>query len=133
MGPAKAGRVETAPVAERRPDGVVVPGRQVLEHQRVGVHEIERIGRAPEQSHGRPGLIPIEPPDCRVHLEARELQPQLGRLMDRLEQQLVPVADLARIFLESEQLIRSQVAFVVGLRRSRQHRVVEVRHDRTPD
>jgi hypothetical protein len=36
---------------------MVVPGRQVLEHARVGVDEIERIGPAPQQPPGGPDLV----------------------------------------------------------------------------
>src|SRR4029453_16121880 len=51
-----------------------------------------------------------------------ELQPELRRLMRRLEQQLVMVRTLLRGLLEREQLVGAKVALVIARSAARQNR-----------
>ena len=63
---------------------------------------------APARSRrARSGASPPRPP-------SGELQPELGRLVDGLEQQLVAVRPLVGPLLERQQLVRAQVALVVA-------------------
>ena len=50
----------------------------------------------------------------RLGVAPRELEPELGRLMHGLEEQLVAVNPLVGLLLESEQADRVQVALVVA-------------------
>src|SRR4029453_1581130 len=57
-----------------------------------------------------------------LHLLARQLQPQLRRLVRRLEQQLVVMRALLRRLLQRQQLVRSQVPLVVARAAARKDR-----------
>ena len=109
-----ARRVETRAVAEGAPDLVVVPGREPFEHvQRLGGQRDRVIGAA-EHADRRHGVVVADALDRRLRLEDRELQPELGRLVHGLEQQLVAVHHLGGRLLQREQLVGAQVALVVG-------------------
>ena len=57
----------------------------------------------------------------------RELQPELGGLVDGLEEELVAVGPLVRRLLKREQLVGAQVALVVGAALAGQHGLGELR------
>src|SRR5688500_19698400 len=53
-------------------------------------------------------------PICELGLVPGEPQPELRRLMDRLEEQLVVVGPLLRRLLQREQFVRPEIALVVA-------------------
>src|SRR5262249_16545208 len=66
-----------------------------------------------------------------LDLVPRQLQPDLRRLVDRLEQQLVAVHPLVGSLLERKQRVRAEIALVVGPALARQHRLCELGHARS--
>jgi hypothetical protein len=97
----------------------------VLEHHRARRHEIERIARAPQQSHRPPHIVTIDPLGGGLHFRARKLQPELRDLMDRLEQQFVAMGHRLERFLQRQQLVGPKVALVVGSGRAGENRIVQ--------
>jgi hypothetical protein len=121
--PVPAGRVEPAAVAEHGTDvGGVLPRRHQLEH-------VERLGDDPkaedaatEEAERRHDDAAPQVLGRELDLLGGELQPELGRLVDGLEEELVVVRPLFRCLLEREQLVRAQVPLVVARARPREDR-----------
>src|SRR5437870_2835327 len=55
-----------------------------------------------------------------------ELQPELGRLVHGLEEELVRMRPLLRRFLQRKQLVRAEIALVVGCAPAGENRLGEV-------
>ena len=72
------------------------------------------VVRAPQQPHRRRTASSATQRRRALDLEAGELQPQLRRLVDGLEQVLVVMRDLVRRLLQRQQLVGAQVALVVA-------------------
>ncbi len=126
MHAAKSRRVEAGAVAERRAHDGVVARRHVLQHAQL-IRDVEhRIAGAPDEARRRGGLVLVDESGGRVELHARQLEPELGRLMDRLEQVLVAMHHFRRRLLQRQELVGPEVALVVGRRGARQHRLVEI-------
>ena len=108
-------------------DLLVLPGRHLLEHVELTrdephaharpAEETQRSTDVPlaDESRGRAGVVP------------GELEPELGRLVDDLEQQLVPVHPLLGALLEGKELVGVEVALVVAPRPTLEDRTVERR------
>ena len=111
LGPPR--RVEAGAVPEHLPDLLVLPGRHVLEHLELRDQEANAEDRAPEKTKGAPQVALLDQADRLVGVVPRELQPQLGRLVRHLEEQLVAVDPLLGGLLESEELLGREVALVV--------------------
>ena len=99
LGPPR--RVEAGAVPEHLPDLLVLPGRHVLEHLELRDQEANAEDRAPEKTKGAPQVALLDQPDRLVGVVPRELQPQLGRLVRHLEEQLVAVDPLLGGLLEA--------------------------------
>ena len=115
-------RVEPAAVAEHTPDRLVFPRRHLLEHVELPGDELQTERGAAEQPERRRELAVADVRGRPLHLGRRQLQPQLGRLVDGLEEQLVAVHPLVGALLEREELVGAEVALVVALRLARQDR-----------
>jgi hypothetical protein len=117
------GRVEAAAVPEHRSDPArVLPGGHLLEHVHQRDHGLQAVVRAPEQPE-RAGEVAGPDQLGRLSgLRPGELQPQLGRLVDSLEEQLVPVRRFLGRLLELQQLVGAQVALVVAAAAPREDR-----------
>ena len=112
--PPPAGRVEAGAVAEHAPDLLVLPRRHVLEHVEQVVRDLHAVDRAPQQPD-RVGEVAVgHALRRRLDLEPAQLQPELRRLVDGLEEQLVAVHHLLGVLLEREQVVGAQVALVVA-------------------
>src|SRR5581483_6608095 len=121
--PVPAGRVEPAPVAEHRPHlGRVLPRRHQLEHVERVRDQPEAEHRAAEQAERRSELTVLDVGRRDLDLLGRELQPELGRLVRDLEEELVVVGPLVGSLLERDQLVGSQVALVVARPGAREDR-----------
>ena len=100
-------------MAEDAPDGLVLPRRELLEHLELVGDEVRRELRPAQQPLRLLVGTLANAVRCRRDLRARMLQPQLGRLVHGLEEQLVPVDALLGRLLEREQLVRPQIPLVV--------------------
>ena len=107
---------------EGRPDDGVVERRHVLEHVQLRGDQAHHVDGAPDQARRRGGAVSARAARRLLNLDARELQPQLRRLMDRLEEVLVAMDDFGGRFLQREQLVGAQVALVVRGAGARQDR-----------
>src|SRR5918995_999124 len=104
----------------------VLPGGHVLEHVERGDRVPQAVVRSTQQPQGA-GELPVpEQADGGLDLEARELQPELRRLVHGHEQELVSVHELVGGLLEGEQLVRPEVPLVVAGGRPREDRLGEV-------
>ena len=65
----------------------------MLQHAELIGEEEHRVARAPQQSRRGRGLVAIDQRRSRLNLEARQLQPNLRRSMNRLEEVLVAMDD----------------------------------------
>src|SRR5579862_4956350 len=102
---AEARRVEAAAVTEHLSHLGVLPRRHVLEHVERGRDDLEAVVRAPEEAD-RPGkVVRRDQPTGLLGLVPGELQPDLRRLVHRLEQELVAVHPLVRLLLQREQRV----------------------------
>jgi hypothetical protein len=113
-------------VPEHLADRLVLPGRERLQHLQLGDHVVEAAERAAQQPLGRLQLACLDQPGRLLGLGPGELQPQLGGLVDGLEEQLVAVRLLARALLQGEQLVGAQVALVVAGALAGEDRLAEV-------
>jgi hypothetical protein len=110
-----AGRVEAAAVPELRPHtGRVLPRRHQLEHVELLGDQLQAEDRAPQEPDRRAEVAVAKPRRRRVDLGRGELQPQLGRLVRDLEEQLVVVGALVLRLLQREQLVGAEIALVVA-------------------
>ena len=92
----------------------VVPRRHLLEHARAPRDGLQAVG-ARRSSRSRPARSRAATSARRLlDLDPCELQPQLRRLVHGLEQQLVAVHPFVRRLLQREQLVRAEIALVVG-------------------
>jgi hypothetical protein len=98
----------------------------VLEHVERRDHVLQTVVRAAKEPERRCALPISDEPRRLLDLRRGELQPELGRLVHRLEQELVAVGPLVRRLLQREQLVRTQIALVVAGRSSRQDRLGKV-------
>ena len=116
-------RIESRAVPEHLADLLVLPRGHVLEHVELGGDELEAKSRAP-QKPDRGGEVTVAH-DCGRSLGVvpAELEPELRRLVRHLEEQLVAVHPFGGAFLEREQLLRVQVALVVGGRGALENRL----------
>src|SRR5919201_130085 len=122
-GLAEAGRIEPASVSEHTADGLVLPRGHLLEHVELPGDELHAERRAPQQTK-RGGDVSVAHVLRRaLDLGRRKLQPQLGRLVDGLEQELVRMHLLGGRLLQGEQLVGAEVALVVGGAFARQDRL----------
>jgi hypothetical protein len=85
------GRVEAAPVPEHAPDRLVLPRRHLLEHVELARDELQAHRRAAQQPQRRADLTGANVDGRTRHLRRPELEPQLGGLVHRLEEELVGV------------------------------------------
>jgi hypothetical protein len=67
-----------------------------------------------QQPQGRRDLSRLQVLGRRLDVVPRELEPQLRRLVHRLEEELVTVNPLVRGLLQPEQRVRVEVALVVA-------------------
>jgi hypothetical protein len=100
----------------------------VLEHGQLIDDEGHRVVRASQQAGGVGHLRRFDERDRLLDLSTRELQPQLGGLMDGLKEVLVAMRDLLRGLLKRQQFVGAEVALVVGRRSPWQDRLVQVCH-----
>src|ERR671923_112375 len=96
----EAGRVEPASVPEHLADRLVFPRRHLLEHVELGGDELKAEARAAKQPQRGRDLLRPHVGRRRLDLGRRELQPQLGRLVHGLEEELVVVHLLLGRLLE---------------------------------
>jgi hypothetical protein len=125
---AEARRVEAAAVTEQLADLVVLPRGHVLEHLELRRDEREALVGATQQAQRRGELVRGHPVGRLGDLGDGELQPQLGRLVDGLEQELVAMRPLVGTLLEREQLVGAQVPLVVARSRAREDGSQLLRH-----
>jgi hypothetical protein len=85
----------------------------VPEHLKLAGHQFDAKGSSRQQPDSGLEVTGGHLPRRLLHLEAGVLQPQLGRLVDRLEHELVPVCHLLRHPLQGEQGAGAHVARVV--------------------
>jgi hypothetical protein len=121
-----AGRVEAAAVPEHLPDLLVLPRRHLLEHVELVGRVAEAQRRAPQQPERRGNLAVLQMARRGLDVVPRELQPELGRLVDGLEEELVAVHPLVRRLLQREQLVGVQVPLVVARGTAREDGLREV-------
>src|SRR5207237_299636 len=115
----KSRRVETAAVAEHAADCLILPRRHLLEHVELARDELETKRRSAKQTKRGGNVAATDVLRCTFDLECRELQPELGGLVDGLEEQLVRMHALLLRLLQREQVVGAQVALVVGCPRTR--------------
>src|SRR5205085_8120616 len=119
-------RVEAAAVPEHPSYRLVLPRGHLLEHVELARDELQAEGRTAQQTQ-RGRYLPVAHVTRRaLDLRRRELQPELRRLVHRLEEQLVRMGLLVRRLLQREQLVRAQVTLVVGGAPARKDRLREV-------
>src|SRR3970282_978001 len=85
------GGVEARPVPEHSSDLLVLPRRHVLEHLELRNEEADAERRAPEKTKGAPQVALLDQPRRFLGVVPGELQPELGRLVGDLKEQLVAV------------------------------------------
>ena len=108
-----AGRVEPRPVAEDLADLLVLPRRHLLEHVELGGDEAQAHGRAAQQAERCRDVALAHERGRGGGVVPGELEPELGRLVHDLEQQLVAMDPLVGGLLKREQLLGVQIALVV--------------------
>ena len=101
-------------MTEHLADLLVLPRRELLEHVELVGGEAQAAERPPELPRRLGDVACFGEPRGLLDVARRELQPELRRLMDDLEEELVAVHPLARALLEPEQLFGVEVALVVG-------------------
>ena len=99
---------------EHLADRLVLPGRERLQHLELGDHVVEGEHRAAQEALCPLKLALLDQPGCLLGFCPGELQPQLGGLVDGLEEQLVAVSLLGRGLLQGQKLVGAQVALVVA-------------------
>ncbi len=97
----EAGGVEAAAVAEDAPDLLVLPRRHLLEHVQLARDELEAERRTAQQAQCRGDLARADMAGGALDLAGGELQPELGGLMDGLEEELVGMRLLLRRLLQA--------------------------------
>src|SRR3954453_11698068 len=123
---AEAGRGEAAAVAEDLPDLLVFPRGHLLEHVELPDDVVDAEHRPPQQPQRRSELAALDQAGRLLDLVPGKLQPELGSLVDGLEEELVAVGPLALALLQRQQLLRAQVALVVARRRPLEDRLAVV-------
>ena len=123
---APPGGVEPAPVPEHLPDLLVLPGRELLEHVELIDPEAKAAQRTPQLACRLGELAGLGQPGCLLDVARSELEPELGGLVDDLEEELVPVHPLLWALLKRQELFGSEVALVVARRVAREDRSVEI-------
>src|SRR5882724_412643 len=113
-------------MSEDTADGLVLPRRHLLEHVELTRDELQADRRAPEEPQCRPTLACTKMHGSPRDLRGAQLEPQLRRLVHRLEQQLVRVDLLVWRLLQREELVRPQVALVVRRPLPGQNRLGEI-------
>ena len=116
-------RVEAGAVPEHAPHLLVLPRRHLLEVLEEPLDVRDRETRPPQQPVRRREVARANEPRRLLDLVPRVLQPELGRLVDHLEEQLVTVHPFVRLLLEREQLVGAEVALVVARALARQDRL----------
>ncbi|MEA2500002.1 MAG: hypothetical protein QOD01_113 [Actinomycetota bacterium] len=110
---APPGGLEPRPVPQHRADRLEVPRGEVPEHLKLAGHQLDAEGGPRQQPNRGLQVTGGHLPRRLLHLEAGVLQPQLCRLVDGLEHELVPVCHLLRHPLQGEQGAGAHVARVV--------------------
>src|SRR5262249_60025892 len=114
---------EAAAVSEHLANGRVLPRGPLLEHVELARDELQ-AERAPTEKTERGRDVAVaHVVGCTLDLRRRELQPELRRLVHGLEEELVGMRALLGRLLQGEQLVRAQVALVVGCALPRQDRL----------
>src|SRR6185503_5166392 len=121
-----AGRVEPAAVTQHLADLLVLPGRQLLEHVELVRGVPQAAERPAELARGLLDVALLDEPRRLLDVARGELQPELRRLVDDLEEELVAVHPLVRPLLQCQQLVRPDVSLVVARRVAREDRGVVV-------
>jgi hypothetical protein len=111
---AEPGRVEARPVTEHAAHLLVLPRRHQLEVLEERDDVTHGAVRTPEQPQRAGEVARLDQPRRLLHLHPRVLEPQLRRLVDGLEEELVAVHPLVGPLLEGEELVRTEVALVVA-------------------
>src|SRR5438874_5579707 len=123
---AEARGVEAAAVAEHAPDRLVLPRGHLLEHVELPGDELQAERCAAQQTQRRPELARTHVRGRACDLRRAELQPQLGGLVHRLEEELVGMRPLLGRLLQREQVVRAEVALVVRRTLPGQDRLGEI-------
>ena len=121
-----AWRVEPAAVTEHLADLLVLPGRELLEHVELVDGEADAAKRATQLARSLGDVSLLGQASGLVDVARGQLEPELGGLMDDLEEQLVAVHPFAGTLLQREQLLGSEVALVVAGSVAREDRGVEI-------
>src|SRR5580765_4495297 len=109
-------------MAEYPADLLVLPRRHQLEMPEEALDDLHARGGAPQETVRGREVLRLDEPGRLLGLDPGVLQPELGGLMDGLEEQLIAVSPLVRALLQREQLVGSQIALVVARRRAGQDR-----------
>ena len=107
-------------------DGLVLPGRHLLEHVELPRDELQAERGAAKQPKRGSELAGAQMFRRARDLRRPELEPELRGLVHGLEQELVGVRALFRRLLQRQQLVRAQVALVVRRALAGQDRFGEV-------
>src|SRR5262249_23690258 len=118
-----ARRVEAAAVPEHGAHaGGVLPRRHQLEHVQLLGDQLEREERAAQRPDRRTEVAVADLGSRRLDLRRAELQPQLGRLVCDLEQELVVVVSFVLGLLQRKQLVGAEVPLVIARAGAREDR-----------
>jgi putative ATPase len=98
----------------------------VLEHLELRREEADAESRPLEETKGAPQVALLDQPDRLLCIVPGELEPELGRLVRHLEEELVAMNPLVGRLLEREEPVRIQVALVVRAGVSGQDRLREI-------
>ena len=101
-------------MAEHLADLLVLPGRHLLEHVELPGDEAQAHARPAQQPERGAEVVLADEDRSRRGVVPGQLEPELGRLVHDLEQQLVAVHPLAGALLQPEQLFRVEVPLVVA-------------------
>ena len=119
----KPGESKPLPWPRIAPDRLVLPRRHVLEHVEQLRRDLQAVARAAEQPKRGGEVVRAQLLRRRLDLEARELEPELRRLVHRLEEELVAVRHLLGRLLQREQLVGAQIPLVVARAGAREDRL----------
>ena len=87
--------------------------------------DLERVHGAPHQPDRADDVVFADARRGRRDLFARQFEPELRRLMDGLEEQLVAMAPLRGRLLQGEELVGPQVTLVISAAGARKDGVVQ--------
>ena len=113
-------------MTEHLADLLVLPGRELLEHVELVDGEAEAAERATELARRLGDLTLLGQAGGLLDVARGELEPELGGLMDDLEEQLVAVHPLVGALLQREELLGVEVALVVARSLAGEDRRVEI-------